>query len=372
LNCDLHTGSNATFQIQVGVGAGPFDVRVYLPNPLGTGGYQYRYDNFDVIVEGVAARNIASLTPGALRYENFLTVAGVGARDVNGDGVLGIQFIDRGGENRNWIVSGVELASPGGLPAAVTNLVADQAGAVPGGAALDGAMLAPLVAEAAARWSATGLTAAQAAVLADLHVSVADLGGSILGQAHPVSNDIQLDTDAAGWGWRWEVIGDRSSVIGDRWSVIGDRWSVIGDRWSVIGDGLPITDHRSPITGLDLMHALMHEIGHLLGYEHADEGLMAPVLSASALHPSSFIPHPSSVRDDVFADLGGDADWQDRNEETALALLESKDDGVLAAERVRSSDEAAQARVPRRSRLDRYERELDDWFAELAMEIGER
>jgi len=33
---------------------------------------------------------------------------------------------------------------------------------------------------------------------------------------------------------------------------------------------------------------------------------------------------------------------------------------------VKSSDEAAQIRVPRRGPMERYERELDAWFAELA------
>jgi len=51
---------------------------------------------------------------------------------------------------------------------------------------------------------------------------------------------------------------------------------------------------------------------------------------------SSRIPDLASRLDDVFADLG------------------------------RPSDEATQARVPRPSRLQPCERDLDDWFAELA------
>jgi len=136
---------------------------------------------------------------------------------------------------------------------------------------------------------------------------------------------------------------------------------------------------------------LMHEIGHLLGHEHSDDGLMAPVLStkyeglgseyeapsrssfvlqpSSLFGPSSFDLGPSRRVDDAFAELGDESESQDSH---ASELLESKPDGLLAAVAVHSSEAAAQARVPRRSRLDRFERELDDWFAELAAEEGDR
>jgi len=74
-------------------------------------------------------------------------------------------------------------------------------------------------------------------------------------------------------------------------------------------------------------------------------------------------PDLASRRDDVFADLG-----RDGSEDDPLPLLESEGaDETLVAATVKSSDEAAQIRVPRRHRLERFEHDLDAWFAQLAL-----
>ena len=104
---------------------GTYNVRVYLANPLGTGAYQYTYDNFDVMVEGGSTYHggLAGPGPGDDR--------GLDAVRRRADDILDIQFIDRGGQNFNWVVSGIEIydgfPGAGGQP-----LLADAAASAAG------------------------------------------------------------------------------------------------------------------------------------------------------------------------------------------------------------------------------------------------
>jgi hypothetical protein len=109
--------------------------------------------------------------------------------------------------------------------------------------------LPALVAEALARWRAAG-----AAVdgLAGLPVRVADLPGGTLGLATP--GGIWIDLDAAGLGW----FVDPTPADDSEFRLPGDQGEA----------GLA-----------DLLTVLLHEFGHLLGHDHADDGLMGEALA---------------------------------------------------------------------------------------------
>ena len=108
----------------------------------------------------------------------------------------------------------------------------------------------PLLAAALTRWQAAGV---DTSALSGLTIRTADLGGTTLGLAS--GNTIWLDDNAAGWGWFVDATpGDDSE-----YHRLGNQ----GEQ-----------------NRMDLLTVVMHELGHLLGHDHDEEGVMAESLLA--------------------------------------------------------------------------------------------
>ena len=108
----------------------------------------------------------------------------------------------------------------------------------------------PLLAQALARWQAAGV---DTSVLGAVDVRITDLGGATLGLAS--GNTIWLDDNAAGWGW----FVDPTPWDDSEFTTPGNQ----GEQ-----------------NRMDLLTVLEHEVGHLLGYDHEDGGVMADTLAA--------------------------------------------------------------------------------------------
>lgn len=108
----------------------------------------------------------------------------------------------------------------------------------------------PILAEALSRWQAAG---ADIQPLGNIRICIADLGGTTLGLA--AGNTVWLDDNAAGWAW----FVDPTPWHDSEFTTSRDQ----GEQ------------HR-----MDLLTVLSHEIGHLLGYEHEDDGVMQETLAA--------------------------------------------------------------------------------------------
>ncbi len=103
--------------------------------------------------------------------------------------------------------------------------------------------LDPILEQAVTIWSAAPLSAGQQPALGQIDTHIADLPGATLGQTRGTT--ITLDVDAAGWGWDVHK-----------------------------GEGQRAKGEEGGGKSCDLLVAITHEIGHVLGFpdEFADDG----------------------------------------------------------------------------------------------------
>ena len=100
------------------------------------------------------------------------------------------------------------------------------------------------------------LDSEQQAALAAAEVTVADLPGLVLARNN--GTQIEIDRDAAGHGW----FVDNTPAEDSEFDANGR---------ALTGSGAD--------SDIDLMTALMHELGHVLGFEHGDSTIMAASLT---------------------------------------------------------------------------------------------
>jgi hypothetical protein len=110
--------------------------------------------------------------------------------------------------------------------------------------------VAGLLPEAIHRWQAAGVDTSG---LGNIQIQIADLGGATLGLAS--GHTIWLDSNAAGWGW----FVDPTPWDDSEFTTLGNQ----GEQ-----------------NRMDLLTVLDHELGHVLGFEHADSGVMLDTLAA--------------------------------------------------------------------------------------------
>ncbi len=143
----------------------------------------------------------------------------------------------------------------------------DQALSAPTASDLGG-----LTTEALRRWAASGQVSATAlAGLVDVTIGTADLGGDLLGMT--LGNTITVDDDAAGFGW------------------FVDPTPSADEEFRIHAGGVLDATPASPAYGrFDLLTALAHELGHVLGYDEGTSimtGLLMPGERVQRYEPES-------------------------------------------------------------------------------------
>jgi len=127
----------------------------------------------------------------------------------------------------------------------VESLMVDAAVAVSRSAAvLTKSQLAPLADEAIRRLTNSS-AGAETAALAGVEFEIVDLPGNVL--AETVGRTVRIDRDAAGYGW----------------FIDPTPWA---DEEFLAGR---VADESAGAVRVDLLTAVMHELGHVLGYGHS-------------------------------------------------------------------------------------------------------
>lgn len=120
--------------------------------------------------------------------------------------------------------------------------------------------LGPLMAAARAGWLATGGNAWD---LGNIDVRVADLEGNAIGLT--ACGTVWVDGNAAGWGW----FVDPTPGDDCEFTTPGDQ----GEQ-----------------NRMDLLTVLLHEMGHVLGHDHDEGGVMSETLTAGARRSPDPLP----------------------------------------------------------------------------------
>ncbi len=119
--------------------------------------------------------------------------------------------------------------------------------------------------------------------LESINIQVTDLAGDTLGRA--AGNTIYIDSNAAGYGW----FIDATPTSHDEFTESSDLTLI----------ALPDSGVARQV---DLWSVIMHELGHLLGYDHEESGWMED----SLVHGVRKLPAWETEADQFFTDLSDD------------------------------------------------------------------
>jgi len=251
LDRDLNRLKGGAFVLEVPNGTYHVEVRL---GDLG----KFARDLMGVVIENVPMEPVSTL-PGQVLVKSLVVPVS--------DGQLRIDFQDLGGKDKYVSITGlmVTMLSPGAANALYA-VAENEADPVPSKPDISRGDLTRMVDIAIEQWASKGVAVNEVQSLRMADVRAADLPGRLLGIAVPGS--ITIDTDAAGHGW------------------FVDETPTDNEEFVLAPDGLWRADRDGPDCGrVDLLTAVMHELGHLLGLDDLNTEAESSDVMAGILPP---------------------------------------------------------------------------------------
>jgi hypothetical protein len=162
-------------------------------------------------------------------------------------------------------------AAPGGVQALVPT---------PGETNLSQAELNSVVAAAIAQWAAAGASPSQLAAMLAVSFTVADLAGDRIGEQSSPKH-ITIDTDAAGHGWFVDSTPNDNSEFTHAANAAGTDL---------------YTDPSNAAAGhMDLLTAVTHELGHVIGLDDSTSGDVHDLMYIDLVDGERRVPDATDV-----------------------------------------------------------------------------
>ncbi|WP_375412919.1 VCBS domain-containing protein [uncultured Bradyrhizobium sp.] len=187
---------------------------------------------FDTTTDDALPGHVLANNPSNAQVQAFVQALNPGA--------VGVDVLQGPGFIRDTTHVSPLLAAAGGI-----------AGSSPGNTHLNQAQLDSIVAAAIGQWALAGASASQLAALHATNYVVGDLSGTIVGEQS--TGQITIDVDAAGHGWFVDPTPNDNSEFAHAANAAGTDL---------------YTDPSNAAAGhLDLLTAVSHEMGHVLGLD---------------------------------------------------------------------------------------------------------
>lgn len=247
-------------------------------------------DGIVLVVQGTQAGNQTLTVQGVQITTAFADPVPIGFAEVAEDGTATVPLfisasqIGQTLQFQAFQLLPIQSTSPVVMLPVVTAPLLVEGGEGPGAAAVSANVLPALIDVAIDRWTATGISAADVETMRTAEIQLVDLPVGVVGSTQ--NGAIYIDFTAAGHGW----FVDQSPADNSEFGIFVAETEFAAEAGS------------AAVGSVDLLTVIMHELGHLLGFEdlppgEANHQIMASLLAEGTRRLPTIWQNPTHILD---------------------------------------------------------------------------